>query len=263
VDNVLSAARIGESYVRDMAEVNVLASKLEEAIIAEAPLEEEQIRFRYTTVADADAAAAKIAEIQAGVRQEVHARHILVATIEEAEAALRRIKDGEDFAALAAELSLDSSNKDDGGDLGWFPRGAMVGPFDEAAFSGEIGLYPVPVETEFGFHLIDILGREEREIDLDAELFDVGWYGKPGMAEQFGALFAEMVFGSELGLIAEPVPTNFGVSVVETLEREVRPLDESDRESRRGQAFQEWLEQIREEGDIEDLWEPSMIPSRL
>ncbi|MBN1639873.1 MAG: peptidylprolyl isomerase [Anaerolineae bacterium] len=263
VDNVLRAARVGESYVREMAKVNILADKLEEAIIAESPAEEEQIHFRYTTVADAEAALAKIAELQAGVRTETQARHILVATLEEAEAVLRRLKDGEDFVALAAELSLDTSNKDEGGDLGWFPRGAMVDAFDEAAFTGEPGLYPVPVETEFGFHVIEILGREEREIDLDTELFDVGWYGKPEMADQFGALFAEMVFGSELGLITEPVPTDFGVAVVETLEREVRPLDEADRESRRGQAFQEWLEQIREEGEIEDLYEPSLIPAKI
>jgi parvulin-like peptidyl-prolyl isomerase len=91
----------------------------------------------------------------------------------------------------------------------------------------------------------------------------MGWYAKPELVDQFGALFAEMVFESDVGLITEPVPTSFGVAVVEVLEREIRPLSEEDRTSRQGLAFQEWLDQVREEADIEDLWQPSMIPTAL
>ena len=56
---------------------------------------------------------------------QIHARHILVATREEADAALARLKAGEDFVALAKELSTDTSTKEEGGDLGWFPTGVM------------------------------------------------------------------------------------------------------------------------------------------
>jgi peptidyl-prolyl cis-trans isomerase D len=263
VDNVLQAARLSKSGFRRIAEVSVLREKLEEAIISEIPGEEEQVHFRYTVATNADQALVKIDQYLAGVRDEVHARHILVETREEAEAVLQRLSDGEDFAALAAELSTDPSNKDQGGDLGWFERGRMVPEFDIVAFESGIGLYPDPVETEFGFHVIEVLEHEPRPIDMEQELFDAGWYGKSQLASQYGMLFAEMVFEAEIGLLTEPVPTDFGVAIVEVLGHEVRPLDEAEKQNRRQELFGEWLDQVQEEGDIQDRWEPSMIPTRM
>ena len=263
VDNVLKPARLNESYLRQLVEVSVLRQKLEQTVEITAPTEEDQILFRYAGAADADDAMATIASFQAGVREEAHARHILVETREEAETILKQLGEGGDFAAIAAELSTDTSNKDDGGDLGWFARGRMVEAFDQVAFESPIGLHPEPVETEFGFHVIDVLGREMRLIDLDSEMFEVGWYGKAQMSQQFGALFAEMLFGAEIGLLPDPVPTSFGVAIVETLAREVRTLDAAEQESRRQEGFQTWLDEIRKEGDIVDQWEPSMIPTRI
>ncbi len=72
-----------------------------------------------------------------------------------------RILAGEDFATLAAQYSDDLSNAQDGGDLGWFNRGAMVGPFAEAAFSLPVGEISEPIETEFGYHIIEVLERDE------------------------------------------------------------------------------------------------------
>jgi parvulin-like peptidyl-prolyl isomerase len=263
VDNVLDPARVRESDFNRIAEVSVLRDKLAEAIIAEIPGEEEQVRFRYTVATDAEQAVAKIEQYLAGTRDEAHARHILVATKEEAEAVLQRLADGEDFAALAAEVSTDPSNKDQGGDLGWFGPGMMVPAFDQVVFESEIGLYPDPVETDFGFHVIEVLARENRPIDMEQELFEAGWYGKSQLASQYGTLFAEMVFGAEIGLFTEPVPTDFGAAIVEVLGHEVRELDEFEKESRREELFIEWLDAVKEEGDIQDRWDPSMIPSRL
>ena len=102
-------------------------------------------------------------------REQVHARHILVETREEADEALARLWAGEDFGALAAELSIDTSNKDEGGDLGWFPRGVMTPPFEEAVFAMQPGELSDAVETDIGFHIIRLEEREaNRELEPDA-----------------------------------------------------------------------------------------------
>ena len=96
---------------------------------------------------------------------QAHARHILVETEEEALAVKERLEAGEAFEDLAAELSNDPGSGQEGGDLGWFTEEDMVAPFAEAAFSLEIGEIGDPVETQFGWHVIDVLEREEREVE--------------------------------------------------------------------------------------------------
>ena len=93
--------------------------------------------------------------------EEIEARHILVETEAEADDILAQLEDGEDFATLAAEYSLDTSNKDQAGYLGFFGRGMMVPEFEETAFALEIGEISQPVETNFGFHIIELLDRQD------------------------------------------------------------------------------------------------------
>ena len=94
-------------------------------------------------------------------QEQVWARHILVEDLETAEDLLQQLEEGGDFGDLAREFSTGPSVVS-GGDLGWFGRGQMVADFEEAAFGGEIGDIVGPVETQFGFHLIQIVGKEER-----------------------------------------------------------------------------------------------------
>ena len=94
--------------------------------------------------------------------EERKARHILIAVDDDQEAPARaaadavvaRLKSGEDFAAVATELSADAGSKAQGGDLGWIGRGALTGPFEDALFALGVGDISEPVRTDQGFHII-------------------------------------------------------------------------------------------------------------
>ncbi len=88
------------------------------------------------------------------------ARHILVATQEECEDIKKQIENGADFAELAKERSQCPSGKQ-GGDLGEFTPGQMVKEFDQVVFNEKIGKVCGPVQTQFGYHLIEITARSE------------------------------------------------------------------------------------------------------
>jgi peptidyl-prolyl cis-trans isomerase C len=87
--------------------------------------------------------------------QEVHARHILVATEAEAKDIEAQLKKGADFATLAKEKSKDPGAAD-GGDLGYFTKDQMMPEFAEAAFKLDKGQISDPVKTQFGWHIIEI-----------------------------------------------------------------------------------------------------------
>lgn len=90
----------------------------------------------------------------------VRASHILVKTEEEANKLYEEISNGADFAEMAQEHSLCPSKRD-GGDLKYFGKGMMVKPFEDAAFSLEIGELSKPVETQFGWHLIKLTDKKD------------------------------------------------------------------------------------------------------
>ncbi len=112
-------------------EIELLRQKLFDIVTADTPREEEQ----------------------------VWARHILVTTEAEARVIIERLKNGEDFGMLATELSQDTGSGAKGGDLGWFGKGQMVAPFEEAAFSLGIGEISEPIQSDFGWHIIQVINR--------------------------------------------------------------------------------------------------------
>jgi parvulin-like peptidyl-prolyl isomerase len=102
--------------------------------------------------------------------EHVHARHILVNSLTEAQEALDRLNSGEDFASLAAEYSVDVTTRDSGGDLGWFPRGLLlVQEVEETAFSLQPGQRSDIVQSDWGYHIIETLEfNASMTVDPDA-----------------------------------------------------------------------------------------------
>ena len=93
--------------------------------------------------------------------EEVRARHILVESEPDAQAVLKRVNGGEDFAKVANEMSKDPGSK--GGELGWFTKERMVPEFAEAAFKMQPGQISDPVKSQFGWHIIQVEERRQKQ----------------------------------------------------------------------------------------------------
>jgi peptidyl-prolyl cis-trans isomerase D len=130
-------------------------------------------------------------------QEEVRASHILLKTEGKDEAevrakadeVLKRVKAGEDFAALAQQFSEDESNSGNGGDLGYFPRGAMVPEFEQVAYTLKPGEISDLVKTSFGFHIIKVVDHKQATTrplsELRAEIEEqVRWQQAQTQAEQ-------------------------------------------------------------------------------
>lgn len=105
--------------------------------------------------------------------EEVHARHILVSTEDEAKALIGELKKGAAFDKLAKEKSTDKASGAEGGDLGWFKKSDMVKEFADAAFGLNKGdLTETPVKTQFGYHIIKLEDRRKAPPPAFEELAD-------------------------------------------------------------------------------------------
>ena len=101
---------------------------------------------------------------QMSSEQEVRARHILVATEDEAKAVLAEIKKGTDFAELAKQKSKDPGAASEGGDLGYFVKEQMVPEFAAVAFKLDKGQVSDPVKTQFGWHIIKVEDKRTKPV---------------------------------------------------------------------------------------------------
>ena len=112
-----------------------------------------------------EAAERAIADTPVAWTSEVCAVHILVETEDEATAALGRLEDGEEFAVVAQEVSIDTGSGAAGGDLGCASPSAYVPEFAEATVTAELGTVVGPVESQFGFHLIRVDERTTMPVE--------------------------------------------------------------------------------------------------
>jgi parvulin-like peptidyl-prolyl isomerase len=136
LDTLIEQTDTEEGEYREIMRLTLLREKLAEALGDEVPRLAEQSR----------------------------ARHILVETEEEVKAVIERLEAGEDFADLAQELSTDQGSAANGGDLGFAPQGRYVPSIDEAVFTLPVGQISEPLESQFGWHVVEVLEREEREL---------------------------------------------------------------------------------------------------
>ena len=140
----------------------------------------DQVASVVTPEAVAAAYEAVVAEFEP--QEEVRARHVLVATREEAEAVKAQLEGGAPFETVAVENSIDPSAAQNGGDLGFFQRGRMVKPFEDVAFTMQPGEISDPVESQFGWHVIRLEERRES--------------APPPLAQLQGQLQQQLIFES-------------------------------------------------------------------
>ena len=116
-------------------------------------------------------------------KDEVKASHILISTVDDngkqlseakkkeakkkAEEVLKKAKSGEEFSELAKEYSDDQGSAENGGDLGYFTKGQMVQPFEEAAFSLKPGEISGIVESQYGYHIIKVYDKIDEQLPFN------------------------------------------------------------------------------------------------
>jgi len=132
VSNWLTQYGVSQDKLRSRIETQLLYQKLQTAMGADVPTSAEQ----------------------------VHARHILVDGQDKAKEIEDKLKAGSSFEDLAKAESTDTGSKDKGGDLGWFARGTMIAEFDDAAFKLDVNQISDPIQTTYGWHIIQVLEKD-------------------------------------------------------------------------------------------------------
>ena len=139
-------------------------AQLEKAGLTETTLKA-NIRFnalKELAIADVKVSDAEIKAYYDKASKELNARHILVDDEATAKTVIERLNAGEDFATIAKELSIDTASGAEGGELGWFGFGQMVAEFEDAAYALEVNKVSEPVQTSYGYHIIEV--TEKRDV---------------------------------------------------------------------------------------------------
>ena len=164
---------IDEEFLKNHFRQTLIFDKYRNKIMSETEITENDLREYYNT------------HIDEYKKEEIKASHILITTLNdmgeplseeetakkesEAQDILARIKQGEDFEALAKEYSDDKASASNGGDLGYFAKGVMVPEFEEAAFKLEKGQVSDVVKSSFGYHIIKVDDKREEITSYEDE----------------------------------------------------------------------------------------------
>ena len=167
----LEGLGIDDTYLRSQQEQDLTIQKYKENFDKNLKISDEEMK-KYYEEHKADY-----------YKDEVKASHILISTVDDngkelseakkkeakkkAEEVLKKAKSGEEFSELAKEYSDDSGSAANGGDLGYFTKGQMVQPFEEAAFSLKSGEISGLVESEYGYHIIKVYDKIDKQLTFD------------------------------------------------------------------------------------------------
>lgn len=150
-----TAAQFGDGFAQALAESgfteegfkdSLRVQLLQEKALKDQAIKEEDIKKYYEQM-----------------KTELNGRHILVADEATAKEVIEKIKGGAKFADVAKEYSTDTGSAEKGGELGWFSVGSMVDEFNDAAYALELNTLSEPVQSNFGYHVIEI--TEKRDVE--------------------------------------------------------------------------------------------------
>lgn len=188
-----------------------------EAVLAQSNLTEETLKtnIRFTLLQqkateDVEVTDEEIQKHYDQASQELNARHILVADEATANEIIEKLNAGEDFAELAKEFSTDPGSGQQGGDLGWFTVGTMVPEFNDAAYALKVDEISKPVQTQHGFHVIQV--KEKRAVKDYGKLEDKKEEIRETIAASKGdwnAKMAELIKGAKVEVKDEDLKEAF------------------------------------------------------
>lgn len=154
-----------EQYKQALAANNITEEQLKESIVIQ--LQATKILGKDVKTDDAELKKFYDENQAQFDKRQLKARHILVNTEDEAKAIKAQLDAGADFAALAKEKSIEPGAKESGGDLGTFGRGRMVAEFESAAFALKKDEISAPVQSQFGWHVIQVLDIQGEAPDFE------------------------------------------------------------------------------------------------
>ena len=169
--NQLKEMGIDDTYLRNQQEQDLTIQKYKENFDKNVKITDEEMKKYYEE------------HKKDYYKDEVKASHILISTVDDngkelseakkkeakkkAEEVLKKAKSGEEFSELAKEYSDDPWSAANGGDLGYFTKGQLVQPFEEAAFSLKSGEISGLVESEYGYHIIKVYDKIDKQLTFD------------------------------------------------------------------------------------------------
>lgn len=186
IEDVMASTRLSELGLRKAATELLIEEQIQDRLVSDA-----------TTATEADALAEIARDPLAWT--EVCAAHILVETQEEAADVFTRLADGEDFASIAANVSIDPGSGANGGDLGCTSPSNYVTEFADATMAAVVGEPTEPVESQFGFHIILV---ESRSVADTATVVD---YLSSSSSEELLNAWFESVFATAIIVVDEEV----------------------------------------------------------